>query len=219
MQSTEELIMEKLARAQGILNNEYHYNPDVYSGPIEAAESIYEEILVISPDSVDALVGKGFCLGYNPGKYEDALSFFNRAIEIKPEYAKPYYEAGWVSLRAGERFGDQGNTLLARSTKYFHQALDRNYSPLTDVFRGLGTVYFRLGKYPEAINWFKQAIDVLNDDDWVPDVFWLSAEAHRELSDYKEAISMYERYKMCGLPDDKVDVIINSLKRLEMNSK
>jgi tetratricopeptide (TPR) repeat protein len=183
MQSTETVIKEKLDRARTILNNEYPYDPDVYSGPVEAAKSIFEEILVMAPDSVDALIGMGICIGYSPREYENAVSFFKRAIELRPENATPYHEAGRILLNAGERFGDQDSTLYTRAINYFHQAMERNYSPLYHIYRGLGTVYFRLGDYSESINCFEQAINMLEEGGWVPDIFWLCAEAHRALVD------------------------------------
>jgi tetratricopeptide (TPR) repeat protein len=161
----------------------------------------------------------GICVSYSPREYENAVSYFKRAIELRPENPTPYHEAGRTLLNAGERFADQDSTLYTRAINYFHQAIERSYSPLSDVFRGLGTVYFRLGNYSESINCFEQAIGMLEEGDWVPDIFWLCAEAHRSLGNYEAAIMLYERYKECGLPDNEVDGIIKKLKVMEANRK
>ena len=52
-------------------------------GKSEEAITWLGNVLIIHPDSLDALLGKGVAL-YNLGKYEEAISWFDKALEIDP---------------------------------------------------------------------------------------------------------------------------------------
>ncbi|MDD1678986.1 MAG: tetratricopeptide repeat protein [Methanomicrobiales archaeon] len=64
--------------------------------------SPYDMALSIDPNNVRALVGKGICLSgaakisVEKGKYEDAMTFFDKAITIDPNYADAWHYKGWA---------------------------------------------------------------------------------------------------------------------------
>ena len=71
-------------------------------GKSEEAKKIYSEIIAASPDDVDALVGRGFCLIRNKTSFIDAENDFHAVIEIAPSYVDAYYGLALIYKRSGQ---------------------------------------------------------------------------------------------------------------------
>jgi tetratricopeptide (TPR) repeat protein len=212
---------EKLRRAFRILENKESYNVDIYPGRVEAAQSIFEEVLATSPECFDALVGLARCIRYVPRQYAKAVSLFECAIRLKPDEAEPYFWAGITLLRAGEANIDNNRSLLyKKAIEYFHKALDKGYSPIYIIFESLGVVYFRMANYSEAVNWFEQVLKILQPGDFAPTTFFLGGEAYQRLGNFTDAIRFFELSKKDGLPDNnEIEMKINNLRDLAENMK
>jgi len=187
-------INDRTAHAYHILERRAPYDLNLYSGPVEAAQVIFEEILSNCPNSFEALLGLGRCYSYKHFKYREAVRLFERAAGLKPEDPEPYFRAGVVLLRAAERETIAGE-LYRQSIRFFQKALELGYTPQYELFDSLGTLFFRIEEFTEAISWFMKAAESMPAEGFIPSTFYLAAESHARLGNYAEAIEWYELCK------------------------
>jgi eukaryotic-like serine/threonine-protein kinase len=114
-------------------------------------------------------------------EYDRAIKIFDRVIKISPEF---FY--AW--LNRGEAYRKIGKDEEAIADFQKAITLDRNLSfvPLNN----LGNLYFHEGKYSEALEAYKQAIQVKNN--YLPALLGRS-HTLRALKNYTEAIASYDR--------------------------
>ena len=110
------------------------------------------------------------------GQYDQAVSQFNKAIEINPKYVKAYLYRGFAYAQKGQH--DQAisefNNLLRLKPR------------LAAAYHGLGGAYGRKGQYDQAISAFNKAIEIN------PKFFQAyndRALSYRHKSEYDQAIS------------------------------
>ena len=89
-------------------------------------------------------------MNFGLGKYEEAIACFNKAVELKPDYAEVYY-----------------NLALARENLKQHEEAVANYNKAialkhdyAQAHTNLGNVLNKLGKYEEAIASHNKAIEL-----------------------------------------------------------
>jgi len=87
---------------------------------------------------------------YDLGKYEEAITYFKKALEIDPNNAHALNNIG----RAYAQLAD-----YEIAKKYFEQAIqiDPNYQ---NALSNLGHVYQILGKYEEAIKYYEESLKI-----------------------------------------------------------
>ncbi len=76
-----------------ISNREALYSQASYylkDGKLKQAEGILKKILSQDPGHINSLNDMGV-LSLNEDRYEDAISFFEKAVRLKPKFANPYY--------------------------------------------------------------------------------------------------------------------------------
>jgi len=85
-------------------------------GDLEAGQKCFTEALAISPEDEAAAYNVGEMLFSNQ-KVDEAVKYFELAIQIKKDWSKPYYKLGFVYLNKGD---------MAKSLEYFNKfvALD-----------------------------------------------------------------------------------------------
>ena len=87
-------------------------------------------------------------------KYQEAILFLLKAIELNPEFSEAYYNLGLSYERLGE---------YKDSIKYLNEAL--KLSPdNANAYYALGYVYYQKKKYKQAVKAFEQAARLKPDN-------------------------------------------------------
>lgn len=73
----------------------------VSRGKLEPAEADLRQVLVQEPENVDALNALGYTLADMTNRYQEALGYLKRALELKPDSAAVIDSMGWVQYRLG----------------------------------------------------------------------------------------------------------------------
>jgi tetratricopeptide (TPR) repeat protein len=148
------------------------------------------------------------------GKLNEALSNFNRAIELNPNYAEAYERRGltqqlkgWfedalsdynkaieINPKFAEAYNNKGVTYAAlrrneQALSSYNKALELkpNY---TDAYNNIGALYFGLGQFQEAIANYKK---VLEADPKHTLANYNLGNTYSFMKEYKKAIACYAR--------------------------
>jgi len=100
------------------------------------------------PD-IDALMARGI-EAMQRGNHPQAIEIFSEVVRRKPEFAEGWNKRATVLYLAGE---------YRRSIADCGEVLKRN--PLHfGALSGLGQIYTKLGRYEDALKWFRRALEV-----------------------------------------------------------
>jgi len=191
----------------------------------EAVDALKKEIIAGSTDKAS----NDFELGYAYGqllKYDEAISYLNKAIELDDQFALAYKERGTVYYRSKQyskvlddyekyetyitgdindadyyyRKGwvedDQGKYTDAVTALKKAVALDNNYA---DAFSELGYACFKLQLNDDALQYFRTAM-ALNAKDHHP-VLGIADVYFDNLKNYDSAVVYYEKGVMLQKKD------------------
>lgn len=113
----------------------------------EEAIQIYQEALIIKPNSLEVLnkLGQAFCY---VEEFEEAVGYFKQAIELRPQSPEAYFNLG-VTYDLIEKF-DEAIQCYEKLT-----VLTPNDA---DVFYNLGADYDFLGQPDKALPYYQQAL-------------------------------------------------------------
>ena len=130
-------------------------------------------------ETVIDLIDKGHEL-YNQKKYNEAIVFYNRALELNPDSIDALYYKGLALNKKGE----YEEALLS-----LEKVLKLNISHI-DALNNMGLVLTFQGKYEEAYNYYNKSagINPQNTETYIKKGFTMSVEGK-----YKEAIECYDR--------------------------
>ena len=101
-------------------------------------------------------------------KYDLAMNFYEKAEKIfKERYGDKHPAIGKIYTNMGIIFKEKGD--YEKSLHYLEYALsiidqEVDKDVIAPLFVNLGNVYFRLEKYKEALNYYKQSADIREDD-------------------------------------------------------
>ncbi len=149
------------------------------------------------------------------GEYDRAVADFDRAVELKPDFAEALHDRGLAYERMGEYdravadYGeairvkpDYAQAFFDRGFVYHHTGQDdraiadydeaiRLKSDYADAFRERGHVYYRKGEHDRAIVDYEQAIRLDPDDaDAYNNLAWLLATTRNaHLRDGRKAVT------------------------------
>lgn len=93
-----------LRRANGLVMSD-HYDEAIL---------LIDEVLARVPDMPDALVSKGFALGFMK-KLDEALVCADRALEIKPRHSQAWFLKGLITRTMGNN--DEGLSYIIRAAQ------------------------------------------------------------------------------------------------------
>ncbi|GCL45813.1 serine protease [Microcystis aeruginosa] len=119
-------------------------------------------------------------LYYNQQKYDLALSDYNKAININPNYAKAY-------LNRGNLYINQQKYDLALSD--YNQAIKIN-SDFAEAYNNRGNLYSDLQKYKLALDDYNQAIKINPND---AEAYYNRGNLYSDLQKYDLALSDYSK--------------------------
>lgn len=223
MDASKDVVEKRVNKGFRILNGKEKYSLQLYSDPCDAAEAEFREALRIDPNCSVALLGLGRCYSSNPRRYEEAISLFLRAMEAPGTKADASYQIGLTFLHAGGRgLAPLGKNPNEEALRYFKEALESDYSPKAWLYNHIGTAYYRLEEFDEALIWFeKSAESIGSEGGWVPSTYFLAAEACEYLCRFSDAVKWYHRYKEHSHLGDaeEINKRIQNLRILEKNRR
>jgi predicted negative regulator of RcsB-dependent stress response len=117
------------------------------AGVYQSQETLWTHTLAKNPDSWAAQNGRGYFLLQN-GQMDEAEPYFQKALEIYPNYAEAHYNLGIVLFQKGQ---------VDEAIAHFQKALEIN-PLLAEAYDNLGTAFAREGRFSEAMTKFQEAL-------------------------------------------------------------
>lgn len=154
-----------------------------------AREEKYEQAKTLATQVVTQFPGDYYghhILGlslFGLNEFEGAESRFKKAVSLKSDFADSFFELGLLYSR-------NPSTLQQAQTSY-EQAIALGYST-AEIFRNLGSVKVKLGKYEEAILDLNKAIAV---NPAYADAYFQLADAFRKFGKAEEAAEATRRFR------------------------
>ncbi|TAE57071.1 MAG: serine/threonine-protein kinase [Nostocales cyanobacterium] len=113
-------------------------------------------------------------------RYQDALEFYQKAVNIKPDYVQGWYGQGRAFFQLKE---------YEKSLAAYDRAIQIQ-PDYVDAWGGRGLTLSKLERYSEAIAAFEQVLKVNNDNTTI----WnAKGDAFRNLKQYDNAIKSYDQ--------------------------
>ena len=131
----------------------YHWYGDVLLGRLqqpEAALPLLEKAYTLDPVSPALIVTIGQALS-GLGRFDEAMEFYQKALEIEPAYASSYYLIGSLHAYAGGR--------LDLGVRWSLESAARDPRYVTNL-RALGIYYLALGDDTQAEYWINRALSI-----------------------------------------------------------
>ena len=147
------------------------------TGDLREAEDIYQRVLGVMPQNVDALHFLGV-LRHQQGRTDEGIGFVQRALALAPSYVD-----AWSNL--GNLFKESARLDEAESAYRRAVALDRRHAA---AWNNLGVVLRARCQATEAIDALRHAVDISPD---FADAHFNLANALREGRYVPEAIAAY----------------------------
>ncbi len=124
---------------------------------------------------------------YQLGRYfedqrnsEEAIRFFQKAIESDPTLAAAYNDLGGIFQRQGQ---------IEKSLPFYQKALILQPN-LSEAHYNLGNAYKELGHWPEAVKQIQRAIDL---DPGLPEAYYIQGISFYEQDQVDEAIGSWQK--------------------------
>ena len=128
------------------------------------AKSDFKKAHALLPDNVNANNGQGIALA-NDGKFEEALSYFNRALILDPSRADIYNNRAeclseWGIYLVSQELADSASHMFTRALDDMNRAITQSYRVYFIVNRG--NIKQRMGDHDGAMADYKE---VMTHDD------------------------------------------------------
>ena len=183
------------------------------SGRSEQAEAVYGGLASRRPDDADVLIGLGYAQ-LEQGRREDAARSLQKAIEVEPGYWQAYTALGNFNFRLGRAedavgayrraaelapgnasvFSNLGAALLlAVRLEDAAAAFEKSLAiePSRAAHTNLGSMYYFLGRFPEAVRQYESAERIAPGDHQVVGAL---ADALWQIPGRRaDAVRVYER--------------------------
>lgn len=125
--------------------------------------SLWEHQLRRQPQAATALIYEKLAQAYvmegdfdnDPGKVQQITNYYNRAIDIKPDYAAAYYGLGDFYVRLGQPEPALG---------YFLKAITFDHGHFEAYYQA-GHLYSGRGEYQTAVEAFNKAVEINPDNE------------------------------------------------------
>lgn len=184
-------------------------NPEVCKSSSQEMQNWLKENL---PDSIKDDVSFYLQTSYllNQSKEFNLQEFEN---SIKLQYKKDNTDAAWVSVILANGF--LNNKLYKRAESHANQILHFYNKSKKNSYNYIETAYQILGHckkeqqyYNEAISLYERCVSLCDEKEQKPDIYVSSlvgiGECYMQLSQYKNAIAYFERYKLSANQRDLI---------------
>ena len=175
-------------------------------GQPEKAEELYHTLLEQTTDRGDQ--GRYYhhlgCIKDAQGDYPEAVSFYERALEIlkktlpanHPSLATSYNNIGLVYYSMGEY--SKALSFYERALEIKEKTLPANHPSLATSYNNIGTVYKNMGEYSKALSFYERALEI--KEKTLPANHPSLATSYNNIGgvyysmgEYAKALSFYER--------------------------
>ncbi|HKQ26895.1 MAG TPA: tetratricopeptide repeat protein [Burkholderiales bacterium] len=146
-------------------------------GELAQARSLYEQVLLAEPRSIDALLGLG-AIAWKEGRIEEAGQRYQRVLELEPR--NPYAQAGLIAIIGGadpQASESRLRQLIAREPSAF-------------LYFTLGNLYADQGQWPGAEQAYFQAYQLQPDS---PDYAFNLAVGLEHIGQIRPALDYYRK--------------------------
>jgi Flp pilus assembly protein TadD len=130
------------------------------------AEPIYSELIAERPNEWRSYFSRG-AARERLGRWPEAEADFQRALELSPDQPDVLNYLGYSWVDRGEHL-QEGLAMIRRAAEL---------RPMSGaIIDSLGWAYYRLGDYPQAVDWLEAAVRLEPADptlnDHLGDVYW-----------------------------------------------
>jgi tetratricopeptide (TPR) repeat protein len=184
-------------------------------GRDELADSILAQAMQVDPDVAELHFLKGESLAAEPGQLREAMASYERAVQLRPNYAEARMALG-IQLLAG------GNYPAALS---HFQAAQRLVPTLPEVHVNLGDAYRATQRWADAQQAYRRALDLkskLPEAHYGLGLLFLTAAGEfpglDDLTAYEKAVDELKKYRAEMGPrlakDDQSEEYLRDLDRM-----
>ena len=181
-------------KALTLLGRAYYSNRDN-----KKAEKLFKKVLLLNPNDDKALYYKAanyiYCFSRNK-KYNEALKLIKKAVELNENDSAYWYILGYINYK---------NENYYAAIEYAEKAVKLNKSYVFDYDNYLeyyltviGESYFKLGKYDEAIEVFKEIIKLPRHDQsdfmYLGLSYFAKKEYDKAIENYEKVLEINDRY-------------------------
>jgi len=128
---------------------------------------------------IDAFCINGV-ISYNLGRHEEAIAYFDRALEIDPQDSQVWYKRGVI-------FGNQKKYTDALAS--YDKALEIN-PEYSDALCNRGVMLDNLGRHEEALACYDKALEINPD---ISEAWYNRGNVLKQLGRYDDALSSYDK--------------------------
>lgn len=125
---------------------------------LDVLEQDLRRILAQYPDDVSALNALGYTLADRTERYEEALVYLEKALELQPDEAVIIDSYGWLQFKLGN---------YEKALEYLQKAYSKQQE--NEIAAHLAEVLWVLGRRDEAKKLFEQTIKISPDDEYLLD--------------------------------------------------
>ncbi len=156
--------------------------------------SLFKHVISFNPGSWAAHQNLGMAL-LRLNEFEEAEGHLRRSLEIFPLNPKAFRNLG-EALKGRERYEE--------SLKWYRAAAGfEPDEPLNHL--GMGTVFFQMGRYPEAISSMKRALELQSDLSTAPRIHSLIGQGFRKMERHDEADKHFDLSVKLGMETNPRD--------------
>ena len=158
-------------------------------GDMDAALAEYRLAVRRGSDDASALVRVAHTYAVM-GRIDEAGEFYQRAVELDPDFADQAV-SDMVRLARAARDRDDlfGLTSAMEAAMSFRPGIT-----MQDMALPLAQQYFRSGEYAKALPYYQAAIAGMQEDT-IPDMVFEAGSAYDEVGDCRRALLYYEQYR------------------------
>ncbi len=110
----------------------------------------FHKALELDPDNRDVLNAIGIIYLLHYDDMPNAIAYFEKAVKEDPEFSDGYNNLGYANEKSGK---------FEKAIEYFKKALSNPLYPTPEkAYLNMGNTYYRMGRYDDAANAFKEAI-------------------------------------------------------------
>ncbi len=128
----------------------------------DRAVQVFEELLEVSPEDAYALNYLGYMFAERGIRLDEAIELLNRAIAVEPENSAFFDSLGWAYYQLGQL--NDAERYLGKAIEHLIEADGDDDEEQAVILDHAGDIAAALGKHDEALNLWRQALELTPDN-------------------------------------------------------